>query len=216
MATIAFDLDGTLIDSVHHIHAGVSAALAEMGLPGQTVETTKGFVGKGLPNLLTRTLEHLGQDPALHPELSRRTMHHYVSMPSDPASVYPGVVDALSVLAASHRLTICTNKPHDAALVALRDVDLQHFFELVIGGDSLPTRKPAPEMLYAALDGASEVLYVGDSETDAETAVNADIRYLLYTEGYRKTPVEALPHLAAFSHFDALPDLVSLHLGLQA
>lgn len=208
--TIAFDLDGTLIDSLPHIHHGVSQALSEMDLPSLTPEETRGFIGRGLPILLEQVLDHIGAPQSHHAELSRRTMVHYVGTPSDPASVYPGARDALTTLRAQgHRLTLCTNKPIEATRTTLRDTRLDHFFDIVIGGNSLPTRKPDPEMLYAALDGADRALYVGDSETDAETAQRTAIPFLLYTEGYRKKPVEDLPHSARFSDFSELPALVA-------
>lgn len=211
--TIAFDLDGTLIDSVPHIHAAVTRALDEMHLPGLTAEATQGFVGRGLPILLQEVLDHIGAPQAHHPDLVRRTMNHYVNMPSDPASIYPGVTDALTALRAQgHRLTLCTNKPYAATLTALRDTGLAPFFEIVIGGDSLPTRKPDPEMLHTALDGAARTLYVGDSETDAETAERAGVTFLLYTEGYRKRAVEELTHAARFSHWTEMPGLVQTYL----
>ncbi|SNS35550.1 HAD-IA family hydrolase [Antarctobacter heliothermus] len=212
-ATIAFDLDGTLIDSVGHIHHGVSQALEEMDLPPISRDDTQGFVGRGLPILLQQVLDHIGAPQAHHAELSRRTMEHYVGTPSDPASVYPGARDALSALKAQgYRLTLCTNKPIEATRAALRDTGLDGFFDIVVGGDSLSTRKPDPEMLFAALDGAENALYVGDSETDAETAQRGKVAFLLYTEGYRKTPVEALPHTARFSDFTDLLALVQRYL----
>jgi phosphoglycolate phosphatase len=208
--TVAFDLDGTLIDSVSHIHHAVGRALAEMTLPDISQDTTRGFVGRGLPVLLERVLDHIDAPQAHHAELSRRVMHHYVNTPSDPATVYPGVPEALAALAAAGlRLTICTNKPAEATTSALRDTGLAQFFDRVVAGDSLPTRKPEPAMLHAAIDGAPHALFVGDSEVDAETAARAEVPLLLFTLGYRKTPVEELPHAAAFSDFADLPDLVA-------
>jgi phosphoglycolate phosphatase len=212
-ATIAFDLDGTLVDSIDHIHHAVSAGLSEMALPPLTRDETQGFVGRGLPVLLQRALDHLGQSQDLHADLSDRTMRHYVDTPSDPASVYPGAVAALTALqSVGYHLTLCTNKPLAATRTTLRDVGLERFFNTVIAGDSLPTRKPEPEMLLAALGDAPRALYVGDSEVDAETASRAGIRFLLFTEGYRKAPVDALQHTATFSDFAVLPDLVARHL----
>ncbi len=76
-------------------------------------------------------------------------------------------------------------------------------FDPVIGGDSLPVRKPDPAPLLKALADTDpeHCLFVGDSEVDAETAKRAGLTFALYTEGYRKTPVEALPHTMAFGHF---------------
>lgn len=212
MTTIAFDLDGTLIDSVPHIHHSVAAALSEMGLPTITVAETPGFVGRGLPVLCERVLAHIGAEARLKDDLYDRTMRHYVSSPNDPDSLYPGVLHALDALkGAGHRLTLCTNKPFAATEAALRDTGLPPYFEVILGGDSLPTRKPDPAMLLAALDGCApgDALYIGDSETDCETAQAAGVRFLLFTEGYRKSPPEALPHLAKFSDWGHLPQLVA-------
>jgi phosphoglycolate phosphatase len=75
----------------------------------------------------------------------------------------------------------------------------------------LAQRKPDPAPLIAAAGdlGRAQVIYVGDSEVDAETAANANLPFLIYTEGYRKTPVHDLPHDAAFNDFKQLPGLVA-------
>jgi len=87
-------------------------------------------------------------------------------------------------------------------------------FRVVIGGDSLPIRKPDPAPLLAAVTqlglGVGDVLFVGDSEVDAETAQRAGIAFALFTEGYRKTDVAALPHQHVFSDFSALPKIMGL------
>ncbi|MFW2588953.1 HAD-IA family hydrolase [Sagittula sp. SSi028] len=211
MTTLAFDLDGTLIDSMPHIHHCVSAGLADLGLPGITRADTPQFVGRGLPTLCTRVLAHLDADSTLAQDLYDRTMIHYVATPNSPDSVYPGVTAALHRLTqAGHRLTLCTNKPRAATLTALRDTGLHTWFDHILAGDSLPTRKPDPAMLRGALDGcpADQALYIGDSETDCETARAAGVRFILFTEGYRQSPPEALPHVAKFADWAALPAII--------
>ncbi|MCH2163235.1 MAG: HAD hydrolase-like protein [Marinovum sp.] len=203
---IAFDLDGTLIDSVAHIHEAASRALAELTLPPVDLPTLQSFVGNGLPILVTRLIMHIGAEPSLHQELHDRTLAHYLNTPTDPQSLYPNVVDTLLALRGEgHSLTICTNRPFHAALANLQDTDLLHIFDLVIGGDSLPTRKPSPDMLLATAPD----LYVGDSEVDAETAVAANIPFLLFTEGYRKSPVSEIPHTAAFDAWNSFLPLAN-------
>ena len=83
------------------------------------------------------------------------------------------------------------------------------------GGDSLPVNKPDPAPLAACFKGLGQSggLYVGDSEVDAETAHAAGIPFALFTEGYRKTPVAALPHAYSFSDFSKLPDIVQAVLA---
>ncbi|TNF20843.1 MAG: phosphoglycolate phosphatase [Rhodobacteraceae bacterium] len=208
-ATIAFDLDGTLIHSVPQIAQSVNAGLADIGLGPLDEALVQGFVGRGLPKLVDQVLAHLGLPQDRFHDLHDRILAIYVTVPTPPSVIYPGARETLEALkAAGHPLALCTNKPHAATLTCLRDTGLAPFFDRVIGGDSLPTRKPDPAMLHAALNGATQALYVGDSETDAETAQAAKIPFLLYTEGYRKHPVDALPHTARFSHFADLPALV--------
>jgi phosphoglycolate phosphatase len=79
----------------------------------------------------------------------------------------------------------------------------------VIGGDSLPVMKPDPAPLLAVLAqmGGGAAVYVGDSEVDAATARAAGLPFALFTEGYRRSPLDQIPHDAAFSDFAALPDL---------
>jgi len=82
---------------------------------------------------------------------------------------------------------------------------------VVIGGDSLTVRKPDPAPLRAAVAGlgARDVVYVGDSEVDAETAARAGLPFALYTQGYRKGPVANIAHDRAFDDFAELPGIVA-------
>ena len=100
-------------------------------------------------------------------------------------------------------LGLCTNKPVDPAIHVLRALDLEKYFQVVLGGDSLPERKPhARPLLKVAEDlGAERFLFVGDSEVDADTAVNAKVDFALYTEGYRKSDVSEIPHRYPFDDY---------------
>lgn len=210
---IVFDLDGTLIDSAPDIHAATNILLAQERLPLLDLATVRSFVGKGVPNLVSRVLETLDQpeDPARHAELVARFEVIYETAVT-LTRPYPGVMAALDALAgAGFALGLCTNKPQGPTRAVLAHLGLDRYFGAVIGGDSLPVHKPDPAPLhatFAALSGPA-VLYVGDSEVDAETAQRAGIAFALYTEGYRKTPVEALPNDVAFDHFDALPGIAA-------
>ncbi len=79
------------------------------------------------------------------------------------------------------------------------------------GGDSLDVLKPDPRMLRHTTDqlAPGPVIFVGDSEVDAETARQAGVPFLLHTEGYRQAAISELPHAAAFSDFSELPSLVA-------
>mgnify|MGYP005741525965 FL=1 len=123
---------------------------------------------------------------------------------------YENVVPILEILNSRHELGLCTNKPLKPALKILKHLKLDYFFKCITGGDSSFGRKPDPSPLLntSASVGDGLCIYVGDSEVDAETAKRADVPFLLFTEGYRKTPIEEIPHTYSFSSFNKLPELV--------
>jgi phosphoglycolate phosphatase len=212
-AAVIFDLDGTLIDSLPAIHAAALAVLAGLGLPPVSLPQVRSFVGRGVPHFLRQVLLASGEAPdgQLLAPLERAFLATYATEP-EGNTPYPGVAEALAALAGQGcRLAVCTNKPLRPAEAALRHVGLLERFEAVVAGDSLPTRKPDPAMLHAAHErlGGGPMLYVGDSEIDAETALAARAPFLLYTGGYRTTPVADLPHHAAFGDFALLPGIVA-------
>jgi len=213
MAAVIFDLDGTLVDSAPDIHAAVNRLLADVGEAALSAETVKSFIGNGVPTLVTRVLAACGHDPdpALLAAWQAGFLRHYEADSTTLTQLYPGVTEALLALdQKGHQLALCTNKPEQPARKILRAFGLDGVFPVVIGGDSLPQRKPDPAPLLAAAAGlAGPVLFVGDSEVDAETALAAQVPFLLVTEGYRKAPVSALPHAAAFGRFADLPALVA-------
>ncbi len=211
MTAIIFDLDGTLVDSAPDIRAAANRMLeSEERLP-LDLPTVISFIGNGLPKLVERAMRARDLPMERHAELTARTLAFYDAESTARTLPYPGLTEALdSLRARGCILGVCTNKPAAPARDILARLDLAGYFEVVIGGDSLPVRKPDPAPLRAAFAALGrDGLYVGDSEVDAETAERAQVPFLLFTEGYRKQPVEALPHLARFGHFDDLPGLVA-------
>ncbi len=211
MARIVFDLDGTLIDSAPDIHGVANTVLADEGLAPLTMTQTRHFIGDGTAVFVQRMRAARDMPDSDQDRLLAAFMARYDGAVA-LTQVYPGVVAALTALRdAGHSLGICTNKPLAPTRRVLDHFDLTPFFATVWGGDSLPVHKPDPTPLHAAFaalpDGPR--LYVGDSDVDAETAVRAQVPFLLFTEGYRKSTIDALPHRTAFSSFDALPGIVA-------
>lgn len=206
---VLFDLDGTLVDSAPDIHAGVNALLAEEGVAPLPFATVRGFIGGGVPVLMTRVIAATGLDAGLHAAFCARFIERYEHDPGGLTRPYDGVEAALDALA-DLPLGLCTNKPEGPTRALLAHLGWAGRFSVIVGGDTLPVRKPDPAPLHEAMRriGGGAVLFVGDSEVDAETARAAGVPLLLFTQGYRATDVAALPHLAAFDHWGALPGLV--------
>ena len=213
MIAVIFDLDGTLIDSAPEIHRVANEVLALEGLGAITLDEARSYVGHGLPNFVAQMLTAKGQDAGddLHERTTREMLARYAES-HELTTLYPGVRSALEQLhKAGHPLGVCTNKPYEPARAVIAHFGLTEMFGAVLGGDSLPERKPDPRPLFhtAELLGAEKMLFVGDSEIDAETGRAAGVPFALYTQGYRKVAVEDLPHAHAFDHYDALMDIVA-------
>ncbi|PSL21829.1 phosphoglycolate phosphatase [Shimia abyssi] len=208
---VVFDLDGTLVDSMGDIHVAVNRMLDIERCELISLERLTSFVGNGLPTLIKLVMQEYCLPETEYQRLHDMVLGFYETMPVEQSKCYPGVLAALDELRAQGvRLGLCTNKPHGAAVHLLEALELADHFEVILGGDSLAERKPHAMPLLHCIDalGSGAVLYVGDSEVDAATAVNAKVDFALFTEGYRKSPAKDIPHKVLFADFAELPEIV--------
>jgi phosphoglycolate phosphatase len=215
MARIVFDLDGTLIDSAEDIRAIANRLLEDEGKSPLSRAEVRSFIGNGVSVLVARMRAARGLPESIHERMLADFNLAYEAAVENTRP-YPSVPEALARLQAEgHRLGLCTNKPVAPCRAVIDHVGLGHAFDVVIGGDSLPVLKPDPAPLHAAFAqlGEGPMLYVGDSETDAETARRAGVPFLLFTEGYRKSDLADIPHAARFERFDDLPEIVEAELA---
>ncbi len=189
---IVFDLDGTLIDSRRDLATAVNRLRADLGMAPLAVDEVVGMVGEGAKLLVSRAL-----GPDFPPERFEAAFSSYRSFYRDvclDATVpYDGVPELLAEIAPRYPLAVLTNKGESISRVILEGLGLAQYFLAVIGGDSLPARKPDPGGLIhiAGLFGVpvEDLLLVGDSRFDAETAHAAGCRFALVEWGFA-TPEE--------------------------
>jgi len=214
MKSIVFDLDGTLVDSAPDIHATAVKMLADEGKAALDLETIRSFIGNGIPKLVERVSKTCDLDLSAENQtrLLKSFVKHYGDAPAEHSVVYPGVFELLDTLQAEgYALGVCTNKQEGLSNAVLEELGLAKYFPVVIGGDTLPVHKPDPEPLHHTFSAlkSRHKFYVGDSEVDADTAKAAGVMFAVYTQGYRKGPVSEMPHQFAFSHYDALHQIIT-------
>lgn len=194
---VMFDLDGTLVDSVADIALSLNRALGDLGLPAVSELQVRTWVGRGASRLIYCVLEHGHRSPALHDELLARFMARYQESVCEVSTVYPGARELLlACKAAGLHLACVTNKPYAPARALLEALDLLLPFDLLLGGDSLPHKKPHPGPLQHCLQHfgvtAAQSLMVGDSRNDVEAARAAGVRVVAVPWGYNHgEPIEA-------------------------
>lgn len=177
---VAFDLDGTLVDSRADLAAAVNHVLQALGLPGLEPPTLYRYVGDGARVLVERALGAEHQD-LLGPGVET-FMAYYGAHLLDATRPYPGIVEALAALAERGvALSVLTNKPSAMSRAILEGLGLATRFLEILGGDSLPARKPDPaglEHLRARTRTPRErMLLVGDSAVDLRTARAAGVAF---------------------------------------
>lgn len=212
---IVFDLDGTLVDSAPEIAIALNTAMAEIGQPSFPLTEVQTFIGGGAKVALQRALATRGADlgEGVFDAMMASFYKVYAEVSEAGNGLYPGVKETLAELSRrSFPLGVCTNKAAHITAIALKALGIAPYFAAVVGArDDLP-RKPAPDMLLAALGQLgvrpSEALVVGDSRSDIGAARAAGCPVFAVSYGYAHGPVA---DLAADRVIDRMPDLL-LHL----
>jgi phosphoglycolate phosphatase len=189
---IAFDLDGTLIDSVGDLSAAVNALVTSYGARPLPQETIAMMVGDGAGALVRRALDAARLDPET-PGALERFLALYDQRLLDTTSAYAGVEDMLLHASRRARLFVLTNKPAAPTRRILEALGLHDYFEQVVGGDSVYGRKPEPDGLRALAAGAEQMAMVGDSPIDEATAAAAGCPFVWAAYGFGAARFDRAP-----------------------
>ena len=177
---ILWDLDGTLLDTLEDLKDGVNYALRQYGYPERTLAEVRRFVGNGAKRLIDQAVPE-NRDPNPVFETFRT---YYAANCRIKTRPYDGIPEALAQLGKKYPMAIVSNKPD----VAVKPLCAEYFPGIYARGESEECpRKPAPDMLYKAMEeiGVETCVYVGDSEVDVLTAKNAGAPCLSVLWGFR-------------------------------
>ncbi len=185
---IIFDLDGTLLDTSRTIQSVLNESLKKFSLPQLSIEKTVEYVGNGAKKLIERAVgtEHKELIEAVYADYSER----FSADDNKFTTLYNGVYDTLKKLSnAGIYFAIITNKPQQATLRVYEKFLSEFNFAEVRGQASDTPLKPNPqstlEIMYKYRVKPEECLFVGDGETDVQTAANAGIKCVSALWGFR-------------------------------
>jgi phosphoglycolate phosphatase len=193
--SLLFDLDGTLVDTAPDLWQTMNHVLGTVGYPLLDLDQVRHLVGNGARFLLARGMYGLSAEaPENRPEFEEAVqlfLAHYKVHLTDNSRPYPGCIELLERLKnQGFRLAVVTNKPEDMANKMLANLKMDHFFEQVVGGNTLSQRKPHPLPLLHTLEKMETPpelgVMVGDSETDSNAARAAGCGLILVSFGYNR------------------------------
>lgn len=188
MRALIFDLDGTLVESLPGIAASLNRALIQHGLPGQSHENVRGFIGDGAVKLAQRALATVSRIDLTDSVVKHFAADYAVSWPSG-TSVYPGMHQLLADLESRGiPLAVLSNKPHAFTVEIVEKLFPATKFAVVLGNrDNLP-HKPDPTGALEIATGIGlapeQCTIIGDSTMDLDTAKNAGMKSIAVTLGY--------------------------------
>lgn len=223
---IAFDLDGTLIDSSLGLSQAVDMTLYAMELPTAGEERVITWIGNGADILIQRALTWALKDQ--QPSLGQLTMarklfdRFYAETVEEGSFLFPEVLTTLATLKEKGLLLgVVTNKPTPFVMPMLESFGIADNFQVIIGGDDVKQKKPHPEALFNTMNAmklsADQLLFVGDSRNDIQAAQAAGCLSVGLTYGYNYGEAIELsnPDVVVDSFHDLLPLLGLPHQANQ-
>lgn len=214
--TIAFDLDGTLVDTAPDLLAALNIVLREAKLAPISADDARGLFGGGARVLIERGLSFHGveAEAAEIDRMQARFLAYYEDHLADHSQPYPGVAEMLESLASrSAQLVVVTNKYERYAVKLLSMLGLAGRFSVIAGPDTFGVRKPDPGHLLGAVARAGgnpvRTVMIGDSKTDVATARAAKVPVVAVSYGYRDVAAEALGADRVIDRLDEVPEAVA-------
>lgn len=187
--TVIFDLDGTLLDTLEDLADSVNYALEKYKISERTLEEIKSFVGNGIGKLIERAIPQGLNHPKYEDILETFTQHYKVNCQSK-TKPYDGIDEVLNSLkSANIKIGIVSNKA-DFAVKQLNEYYFGSYHMAAMGEKQGVNRKPAPDTVFEIIKelnaNVDSTVYIGDSEVDISTAINAGVHCISVLWGFRE------------------------------
>ena len=213
--TIAFDLDGTLVETAPDLIGTLNRMLAARDIPRMPVETAQHLVGHGALALLRHGFQEAGAawDEVEAPALLQIFLDDYLEHIADHSRPYEGVVETLDRLAERGALLcVATNKRTDLSVALIEALGLTRHFAVVCGPDRVSARKPdgahVREAVQMAGGDPARAIMVGDGAPDVQAAKHAGVPCVVVSFGYTPIPAEDLGGDVLIDHFADLEEAI--------
>jgi phosphoglycolate phosphatase len=177
---VLFDLDGTLLDTLDDLADSTNFALRQLGFPEHPAESYKLFVGDGMEKLIRRSVPEDRCDPATLAKCISVMREQYAVRWAEKTRPYDGIPDLLDALTSRGvRMAVFSNKPDEFTQLCVARLLAGWHFEIVLGADPTLPKKPDPAGARQIAERfhvePAEVVYLGDTGTDMQTAVAANM-----------------------------------------
>ena len=186
---IIFDLDGTLVDSLHDISDAMNTVLESLNYPTHTYDTYQYFIGSGLRNLVSKALPSSNNKEEQIEICFEMMIQEYRKICTSKTKPYEGILELLDNLTSQNiKLAVFSNKADELTKKIASEIFPNHF-DTAVGLSTEELKKPNP---FEAIEISKkwnlkpeEILFVGDSDIDMKTAVNANMFPVGVSWGYR-------------------------------
>ena len=222
--TILFDLDGTLVDTAPDLMNAHNFVMKKYGYPTKSTEEIRNLVGKGAGALIGRSIWgqakkefHSVDDKKIKDQMSKDFVNFYGKNIINESTLILGVKNFSKwCLEKNISMAVCTNKQEHLAIDLLKKIGIYDYFEYVAGSNTFDYCKPDSRHLTSVIEilngDLNKTLMIGDSETDANAAIEASIPIILLENGYTEKNTNEIYHNHLIKDFIGVEKIVSNYI----
>ena len=216
--TILFDLDGTLVDTAPDLIRAHNHVMKKFGYPSKSIDELRNAVGSGAKAIMAKgNGKWEWFDEKIKNEMTDEFLSFYKKNILNESTLINGVKEFLKWCKNQNiSMAVCTNKTEHLAIDLLKKIEIYDFFEYVSGHNTFEYCKPDPRHLLRTIEmingDKNKSIMIGDSETDANAAKEAQIPMILLKYGYTEKRSEEIYHNHLIKDFIGIEKIISKYL----